>query len=57
MVPRNDGKIIIGATVEEKGFDSSITVGAIYNLLKAAWEMVPIVYELPIVEMWCGFRP
>lgn len=57
MVPRNDGSIVIGATMEEKGFDDSITVGAIYNLLKAAWEMVPMVYELPIVEMWCGFRP
>lgn len=57
LVPRDDGRLLIGATVEEKGFDESITAGGIYALLDAAWRALPGIEELPIVETWVGFRP
>ena len=57
FVPRNDGRLIIGATVEERGFDSQLTAGGILSVLEAAWRAVPAIEELPIVEMWAGFRP
>ena len=57
MVPRNDGRLIVGATVEEKGFDETITAGGVLTLLEAAWRALPAVEELPIEEMCVGFRP
>jgi glycine oxidase len=57
MVPRRDGRLILGATVEEKGFDSTLTAGGVLALLEAAWRVVPAVEELPVDEMWVGHRP
>lgn len=57
LVPRRDGRLLIGATVEEKGFDESLTAGGVYELLDAAWRPLPAIEELPIEEMWVGFRP
>jgi len=57
IVPRRDGTLILGATVEDKGFDSELTAGGIHRLLEAAWEILPQIEELPIGEMWVGFRP
>ena len=55
MVPRNDGRLILGATVEEKGFDPNLTAGGVLALLEAAWRALPAVEELPIAEMWVGY--
>ena len=57
MVPRHDGRLILGATVEEKGFDATLTAGGVLALLEAAWRIVPAIEELPIDEMWVGHRP
>jgi glycine oxidase len=57
MVPRRDGRLIIGATVEEKGFDTTLTAGGVLSLLEAAWRAIPAIEELPIAEMWVGHRP
>lgn len=57
MVPRRDGTLILGATVEEKGFDNDLTAGGVFRLLEAAWEILPQIEELPIKDMWVGFRP
>lgn len=57
LVPRFDGRLLVGATVEEKGYDMSLTAGGILTLLEAAWRVVPAVEELPIDEMWVGHRP
>jgi glycine oxidase len=57
MVPRRDGRLIVGATVEEKGFDTTLTAGGLLSLLDAAWRTVPSIEELPIDEMWVGHRP
>ena len=55
--PRLDGRLLVGATVEEKGFDASLTAGAQLSLLDAAWRVLPAIEELAIEESWAGFRP
>jgi len=57
LVPRGDGRLIVGATTEEKGFDDQITAGGVLGLLDDAWRTLPGIEELPIQEMWTGFRP
>jgi glycine oxidase len=57
LTPRLDGRLIIGATVEERGFDARLTAGGMLALLDGAWRAVPAIEELPIAETWVGFRP
>jgi len=57
LVPRRDGRILIGATIEYAGFLKAVTVGAMKHLLSAAVELVPSLREFEIVETWCGLRP
>lgn len=57
LVPRRDGRLIVGATSEERGFDTDLTAGGVFSLLEGAWRALPGVEELPIDEMWVGFRP
>lgn len=57
LVPRRDGRLLVGATVEERGFDGSLTAGAVLTLLESAWRVVPSIEDLPIHEMWTGHRP
>ncbi len=56
MVPRSNGELIIGATMEELT-DENVTAGAVLDLLYAAWRLLPAVYEFPIVDTWAGLRP
>ncbi len=57
LVPKSDGRLIVGATMEERGFDPRLTAGGVFELLRGAWETMPGVYDMPIVETWVGFRP
>jgi glycine oxidase len=57
LVPREDGRLVVGATVEERGFDDTLTAGGLLALLEGAWRAVPGIEELPIAETWVGFRP
>ena len=57
LVPRTDGRLIVGATSEEMGFDTRLTSGGVFELLRGAWEAVPGTYELPLLETWAGLRP
>jgi glycine oxidase len=57
LVPRSDGRIVLGATVEERGFELRPAVGGIYELLRDAHEVVPGVSELEIEELCVGLRP
>ena len=57
LVPRQDGRLIVGATSEERGFDGALTAGGVYALLEGAWRALPGIEELPVDEMWVGFRP
>jgi glycine oxidase len=57
LVPRGDGRYVLGATVEERGFDTTVTVGAVFGLLRDASEVVPGISELAIDELSAGLRP
>lgn len=57
LVPRRDGRLIVGATTEERGFDPDLTAGGQLALLTQAWRALPGIEELPILEQWVGFRP
>jgi glycine oxidase len=57
LVPRRDGRLLIGATTEERGFDTTLTAGGMLSLLESAWRALPGIEELPIIESWVGFRP
>lgn len=57
MVPRADGEVIVGASVEEKGFDTTPTAGAVLELLRSAERVVPGIRELELAEVNVGLRP
>lgn len=57
VVPRGDGRVVVGATVEERGHDTTVTAGAIHDLLRDARELIPDVAELEVEEVDAGLRP
>jgi glycine oxidase len=57
LVPRADGRLVAGASVEEQGFDLRVTAGAVHELLRAARELLPDVDELELVGTAVGLRP
>jgi glycine oxidase len=57
VVPRGDGRYVLGGTVEERGFDTSATAGAVYELLREARELLPGITEMEIEELSVGMRP
>jgi glycine oxidase len=57
LVPRNDGRILAGATVEHAGFDKRVTAGGIEKILSAAIELAPGLKDARIEETWAGLRP
>ena len=57
LVPRPDGRLIVGATVEERGFDTAVTAGGVHELLREAYRLLPDVAEMELVEAMAGLRP
>jgi glycine oxidase len=57
LVPRGDGRYYLGAPVEEQGFDTATTAGAVYELLRDAAELIPGILELDVEEVLAGLRP
>jgi len=57
LVPRTDGRVVLGATSEERGTDTTVTAGAVYGLLRDAARAVPALHELELVEARAGLRP
>jgi glycine oxidase len=57
LVPRGDGRYVLGATMEERGFDTTVTAGAAFELLRDAGELVPGLAELVLDELSAGLRP
>lgn len=57
FVPRSDGRLVVGATREEAGWDASLTAGGVAWLLNRAMAVVPALEACPIQELWTGFRP
>ncbi len=57
LVTRSDGEVVVGATTEDVGPDTTVTVGAVRRLLDEAWRLVPGFDEAPLVEISAGLRP
>jgi glycine oxidase len=57
IIPRDDGRLLVGATVEDVGFRKGATPRGIGALMSAATAMLPMVADLPLIETWAGFRP
>ena len=57
VTPRTDGRVLVGATVEDAGFDKAVTEGATEMLVAAGLEIAPGLEEFPIKETWTGLRP
>jgi glycine oxidase len=57
LVVRSDGRVVVGATSEEQGFDRTVTAGGVFGLLRDAYELVPGVTELELTETVAGLRP
>jgi len=57
IAPKADGRLIVGATVEECGFETSITAGGIFALLDGVRRALPSVEEMQVEAVWSGFRP
>jgi glycine oxidase len=57
IIPRDDGRVLVGATVEDVGFRKGATPRGVGGLMTAAAAVVPALLDLPLVETWAGFRP
>lgn len=57
MIPRRDGHVLVGSTLENVGFDKSVTKRALQSLRDAAKNMLPAIVDYPIARHWAGLRP
>jgi glycine oxidase len=57
LVPRDDGRLVVGATVEEQGFDTTVTAGGVHELLREAYRLLPDVAEMELLGATAGLRP
>jgi glycine oxidase len=57
LIPRSDGRLLIGATVEEAGFDKRTDIATIQRLHRAALDLIPQLRDAKILENWAGLRP
>jgi len=57
VIPRRDGRVLVGSTMEEVGFDKTVTDEARDDLVQVAYEMVPALADAPVERHWAGLRP
>jgi glycine oxidase len=57
VVPRPDGRILCGSTMEEVGFEKAVTAGGLRHVLDVAMGIAPALERAPVVETWSNFRP
>ena len=57
IAPKSDGRMIVGATMEEAGFDAAVTAGGLYALLEGVRRALPGIEEMAVESVWAGFRP
>ena len=57
IAPKADGRMIVGATMEEAGFDASVTAGGLYALLEGVRRVLPGAEDMAVEAAWAGFRP
>ena len=57
LVPRRDGRILAGSTMEVAGYNKIVTLGGMEKITRGAMAMVPSLGDLPFREAWAGLRP
>lgn len=57
LVPRADGRVLVGSTTEHRGFDDSVTLAGVRSLTARAMQMVPLLAFAPLRQSWAGLRP
>jgi glycine oxidase len=57
VVPRRDGRLLAGSTVERAGFAKSVTAAGLVSVLGSALEIAPFLADVPMVDAWAGLRP
>lgn len=57
IIPREDGHILVGSTLEDVGFDKGVTEAARIDLTRRAAELLPFLEQTPLVGHWAGLRP
>jgi glycine oxidase len=57
LIPRSDGRLLIGATAEDAGFDKQTVPATLQKLRQAAIDLVPPIGHAPVLEAWAGLRP
>ena len=57
VIPRKDGRILAGSTLEKIGFDKTVSSAAFDELHQAAVQLVPLIEDLPVERQWAGLRP
>jgi glycine oxidase len=57
IIPRSDGRILLGATVEDAGFDKHVDADTVHRLHQAAAKVAPVIGQMRILEVWAGLRP
>jgi glycine oxidase len=57
LVPRADGRLLAGSTVERAGFDKSVTAVGLKGILDSALEIAPALADVPVIDSWAGLRP
>lgn len=55
--PKSGGRVLVGATMEEMGFDARVTAGGLYAMLEEVRKIVPGIDDLPVRDIWAGLRP
>jgi len=57
IIPRDDGRLLVGATMEDVGFSKGATPRGLLALMHAAAAVLPPIQDMPLIETWAGFRP
>jgi glycine oxidase len=57
VVPRRDGRVLCGSTMEEVGYEKAVTAGGLLHVLQVGVEIAPALAQAPVVETWSNFRP
>ena len=57
LIPRRDGHLLIGSTLEDVGFDKKTTIAAHNELFQRAKKLLPMLHDMPLVKQWAGLRP
>jgi glycine oxidase len=57
LVPRSDGRVLAGSTLERAGFDKSVTAGGMSTVLQIALEIAPMLSDVRVADAWAGLRP